>query len=52
MYAKILVPLDMSKQAEKVLPHVEELAIAMGSELLLLVIIEPGSQQPLGQSPV
>ena len=26
MYHKILVPLDGSKRAEKILPHVEELA--------------------------
>ena len=46
MYEKILVPLDMSKHAEIVLPHVEELAKKMGSEVLFLVIVEPGSQKP------
>ena len=46
MYKKILVPLDMSKQAEMILPHVEELATKLESEVLFLVIIEPGGQKP------
>ena len=46
MYKKILVPLDTSKQAEMILPHVEELAKKMESEVLFLVILEPGEQKP------
>ncbi len=36
MYRKILVPLDGSELAEKVLPHVEALARCMGAEVILL----------------
>lgn len=36
MYRKILVPLDGSKRAESVLPHVEMLARCMDSEVILL----------------
>ena len=32
MYHKILVPLDGSKRAEKILPHVEELAMTVQSK--------------------
>lgn len=46
MYKKILVPLDTSKQAEMILPHVEELAQKMEAEVLFLVIVEPGEQKP------
>ncbi len=41
MYKKILVPLDGSKRAERILPHVEELAGKFGSHLVLLQIVEP-----------
>ncbi len=37
---KVLVPLDGSKFAEQVLPHVEGLAVAMGSEVVLLEVLE------------
>ncbi len=36
MYQKILVPLDTSKLAEIALPYAEELAVKLGSELILL----------------
>lgn len=36
MYRKILVPLDGSELAEKVLPHVEAIALGTGAEIVLL----------------
>lgn len=39
MYQKILVPLDGSKRAEKILPHVEELAAHYQAAVTLLQII-------------
>jgi nucleotide-binding universal stress UspA family protein len=41
MYSTILVPLDGSKRAERILPYVEELAHKFGSKLVLLQVIEP-----------
>ena len=41
MYKKILVPLDGSKKAEAILPHVEELAHCVGAEVIFLQVIEP-----------
>lgn len=41
MYKKILVPLDGSKRAERILPYVEELAEKFGSHLVLLQVVEP-----------
>ena len=41
MYQKILVPLDGSQRAEKMLPFVEELAQKFGSQLVLLQVVEP-----------
>ena len=43
MYKTILVPLDGSKRAEKILDHVEELAKRLEAKVLLLHI----SEQPL-----
>ena len=40
MYHKILVPLDGSKRAEKILPHVEELAKRYKAKVILLQIVE------------
>ena len=40
MYKKILVPLDGSELAEKVLPHVTALAKALGAEPILASVIE------------
>jgi nucleotide-binding universal stress UspA family protein len=41
MYHTILVPLDGSKRAEAILPHVEELAQRNDSKVILLRVIEP-----------
>lgn len=41
MYKKILVPLDGSELAEKVLPHVTALAKGGGTEVTLLTVIQP-----------
>ncbi len=40
MYKTILVPLDGSKLAESILPHVEELARLFGSTIVLLEVLE------------
>jgi nucleotide-binding universal stress UspA family protein len=40
MYHKILVPLDGSKRAEKILPHVEELALRYKAKIIFLQVIE------------
>ncbi|MCC7119606.1 MAG: universal stress protein [Anaerolineales bacterium] len=39
MYKRILVPLDGTSSAEKILPHAKGLASDMGSELILLYVI-------------
>ena len=41
MYHCILVPLDGSKRAEAILPHVEELAMGLGAKLIFLQVVEP-----------
>jgi nucleotide-binding universal stress UspA family protein len=43
MYKKILVPLDGSKRAEVILPHVEELAQHFEAEVILLEVVEPST---------
>ena len=40
MYEKILVPLDGSKRAEMIRPHVRELASRFGSTVILIMVIE------------
>ena len=40
MYHKILVPLDGSKRAEKILPHVEELATRYKAKVIFLQVVE------------
>ena len=40
MYNKILVPLDGSKRAEKILPHVEELARRYKAKVIFLQVVE------------
>jgi len=40
MYKKILIPLDGSKRAEAILPHVEDMAKRYSSKLILLQVIE------------
>lgn len=44
MYGKILVPLDGSKLAERVLPYVVELARRFDSEVTLIQVIAPLSK--------
>ncbi|MDH5605304.1 MAG: universal stress protein [Anaerolineae bacterium] len=41
MYEKILVPLDGSKRAEKILSHVIEISQCMGSKIILLEVVIP-----------
>jgi nucleotide-binding universal stress UspA family protein len=41
MYKSILVPLDGSHRAERILSHVEQLALHLGSRLILLRVVEP-----------
>lgn len=41
MIKTILVPLDGSKRAEKILPHVNALAKQFGAKLVLVQVIEP-----------
>jgi len=41
MYKNILVPLDGSKRAEAILPHVEELAHRYDAKIIFLKITEP-----------
>ena len=40
MYAKILVPLDGSKRAEMIRPHVRELASRFEATVILIMVIE------------
>lgn len=47
MYKTILVPLDGSTRAEKILPHVEKLAQHSKSTVLLLRVIEAAHNIPL-----
>jgi len=53
MYKTILVPLDGSQRAERILPHVEALAQKFGSRLILLKVIEPviAPMTPYGMTP-
>jgi nucleotide-binding universal stress UspA family protein len=50
MYQTLLVPLDGSSRAERILPHVEELARKFESKVIFLKVLEPGSiiQRPEG----
>jgi nucleotide-binding universal stress UspA family protein len=41
MYKTILVPLDGSRRAEAILPHVEEMAYRFGAKVVFLQVIEP-----------
>jgi nucleotide-binding universal stress UspA family protein len=41
MFKTILVPLDGSKRAERILPFVEDLAFARESKVIFLQVIEP-----------
>ena len=41
MYKTILVPLDGSKRAEAILPHVENLALSLKAKVILFKVAEP-----------
>lgn len=41
MYKTLLAPLDGSKRAEKILPHVEDLAMRFEAGIILLRVVEP-----------
>lgn len=41
MYQNILVPLDGSKRAERILKHVEELSRRLDAKLIFLKVVEP-----------
>jgi nucleotide-binding universal stress UspA family protein len=41
MYKIILVPLDGSKRAEAILPHVENLALSLNAKVILFKVEEP-----------
>jgi nucleotide-binding universal stress UspA family protein len=41
MYNTLLVPLDGSQRAERILPHAEALAQKFGAQLVLLQVVEP-----------
>ena len=41
MYGSILVPLDGSKRAEQILPHVEALATRFRAKVVFLQVVEP-----------
>ena len=41
MYTKILVPLDGSERGERILPHVENLALQYRSTIILFQAVEP-----------
>jgi len=42
MYTTILVPLDGSKRAERILLHVENLALAFDAKIIFLQVVESG----------
>jgi nucleotide-binding universal stress UspA family protein len=50
MYKKILVPLDGSELAEKVLPYAIQLTARFQAETILLHVFAAGEPQPLGMS--
>ncbi len=41
MYKIILVPLDGSKRAEAILPHVENLSLCFDAKVILFIVAEP-----------
>lgn len=45
MYRSILLPMDGSELAEVVLPYAEEVAGRMGSNIILMSVLEPGKEQ-------
>jgi nucleotide-binding universal stress UspA family protein len=52
MYKRIAVPLDGSKLAEEVLPHVREIARCMGSEVVLVRVAGSASYDYLLADPL
>ena len=49
MYERILVPLDGSKRAEMIRPHVRELASRFKSMVILLMVIEHTHSNGIGE---
>ncbi|MFN2184755.1 MAG: universal stress protein [Anaerolineae bacterium] len=49
MYKTILVPLDGSKRAEAILPHVEELAQRFEAKVVFFSVVEPPPLMTPGQ---
>jgi nucleotide-binding universal stress UspA family protein len=41
MYKTILVPLDSSKRAEAILPHVKNLSLCFNTKVILFIVAEP-----------
>jgi len=41
MYKAILVPLDGSKRAEAILPHVKNLSLSFNAKVILFIVAEP-----------
>ena len=50
MYAKILVPLDGSKRAEMIRPHVRELASRFQATVILIMVIEQIYADGIGET--
>ena len=48
MYNTILVPLDGSKRAEAILPHVENLAQCYGAKVIFLQVVQPSQLVVVG----
>jgi nucleotide-binding universal stress UspA family protein len=49
MYKNILLPLDGSKRAEAILPHVENIAARYGARIVILIVEEPAIQLELDE---
>ena len=41
MYKTILVPLDGSKRAEAILPHVKNLSLCFNAKVIFFIVVEP-----------
>ena len=50
MYKKILVPLDGSKRAEMIRPHVRDLASRFQATVILIMVIEPTYADGIGET--
>lgn len=51
MYKTILVPLDGSKRAEAILPHVENMATCYEAKIIFLQIVQPLDNYQRGTAP-